>query len=331
MQNEKRVILINILIASALTLMVYAVSINLQDQVLLPDQGAAWYEWKLPNPSFWSRATAWGGYLLHQFALWAIIIKMHKAKNPATKELTRYNMQLIAVNLFFIVLHAFQSTFWYDGLAQDVSVASSQYSVIAMLVLILIMENRRRGLFFGKKAKLPKDGTRRVMDYHGFYIAWAITYTFWFHPMVGTAGHLFGFFYMFLLFAQLSLAGTRFHMNRLWIVLLEVIVLFHGTTVAILQGTGIWSMFFFGFATMFVVTQMYGLPLTRFWRIAITLLYIIAAVVTYSGFLFNKSFAMIHQVIWIPTILYGLVFVIAYAFQIPSLFMLKNKRKSSSH
>ncbi len=324
MQNEKRIILINILIAGILTILVFAVSLALRDQFLLPDQGAAWYEWKLPNPSFWSGATAWTGYLLHQFALWSIILKMHKAKKPAAKELTKYNKQLIAVNLFFIVLHAIQSYFWYDGLAQDVSVASSQYSVIAMLVLILIMENRRRGLFFGKRVRLPKDGTRRVFDYHGFYIAWAITYTFWFHPMVGTAGHLFGFFYMFLLFAQLSLAGTRFHLNRIWIVLLEVIVLFHGTTVAILQGTGIWSMFFFGFATMFVVTQMYGLPIKRPWRIAITIFYAVSALVIYSGFLFDKSLSMIHQVIWIPTILYGLVFIITYILQLPSLFKKKN-------
>lgn len=325
MNNEKRIIMINILIAGAMTLLVFAVSLPLRDQVLLPDQGAAWYEWKLPNPTFWTRATAWGGYLLHQFALWAILLKMKRTKTPASRKLTKFNKQLIAVNLAFIALHAIQSLFWYDGLAQDVSVASSQYSVIVMLVLILIMENRRRGLFFGKKVKLPKDGTRRVFDYHGFYIAWAITYTFWFHPMVGTAGHLFGFFYMFLLFTQLSLAGTRFHLNRIWIVLLEVIVLFHGTAVAILQGTGIWSMFFFGFATMFVVTQMYGLPIQKPWRIGITLFYALAAIFTYSGFLFDKSFAMIHQVIWIPTILYGLVFVIVYALQLPSRF----KRKSS--
>ncbi len=157
------------------------------------------------------------------------------------------------------------------------------------------------------------------MNIHGLYIAWAITYTFWFHPMEGTIGHLFGFFYMYLLFAQLCFAGTRFHLNKVWTLLLEVIVLFHGTTVAILQGTGIWSMFFFGFATMFVVTQLYGLRASKVTIITVTSLYVVMALVTYSGLVFDsKSFDMIHQVTWIPIILYGLVFAIVYVFQIPT-------------
>ncbi|BES66375.1 hypothetical protein SANA_28140 [Gottschalkiaceae bacterium SANA] len=320
MNKERKLIGINLAIASALTLLVFWISLSLRGQALAPDQGASWYYWKLPSPTFWTRFTAWGGYLLHQFALWYVILNMHKDKQPPSKTLTKYNKQLIAINLSFILLHAIQSFIWYDGLAQDVSVASSQYSVILMLVLVLIMENGRRGLFFGKKVKLPKEGVKRVFDYHGFYIAWAITYTFWYHPMVGTVGHLFGFFYMFLLFAQLSFAGTKFHQNKIWTFLLEIIVLFHGTTVAILQGTGIWSMFFFGFATMFIVTQMYGLPISKTWRLTVTALYALAAVITYSGFLFDKSLTMIHQVIWIPTILYGLVFLIVYTLKIPSLF-----------
>ena len=40
---------------------------------LLPDQGASWYYWKLPDPTFWSRATAWGFYLAHQIAFWGQI------------------------------------------------------------------------------------------------------------------------------------------------------------------------------------------------------------------------------------------------------------------
>ncbi|ARN73328.1 hypothetical protein [Oceanicoccus sagamiensis] len=29
--------------------------------VLPPDQGDFWYEWKLAEPTFWTRFTAWGG------------------------------------------------------------------------------------------------------------------------------------------------------------------------------------------------------------------------------------------------------------------------------
>src|SRR5689334_11110837 len=38
-----------------------------------PDAGPTDYYWKLPNPDFLSRATAWGGYFLHQISIWACI------------------------------------------------------------------------------------------------------------------------------------------------------------------------------------------------------------------------------------------------------------------
>lgn len=44
-------------------------------------------------------------------------------------------------------LHLVQTWLWYDGLAQDVPIWSSQGSVIVMLVLILFLEMPRRGLW----------------------------------------------------------------------------------------------------------------------------------------------------------------------------------------
>src|SRR5512133_3667075 len=38
----------------------------LDRSTFLPDQGASWYFWKLPNPTFWSHATAWVFYIAHQ-------------------------------------------------------------------------------------------------------------------------------------------------------------------------------------------------------------------------------------------------------------------------
>ncbi len=319
MSKTIKLIAINMSIAGVLTLIGYFVGLMVQDVVLLPDKGASWYYWKLPDPTWMSRATAWIGYILHQVSLWYVIIKMSRAKLKISESLSKYNIQLIVINTVFIFFHMVQTIFWYDGLAQDVPVASSQFSVIIMLVLILILENGRRGLFFGKKAKLPSSGTKLVFNYHGFYIAWAITYTFWYHPIVGTAGHWFGFFYMYLLFIQLSLSGTKYHFNRVWTFVLEITVLFHGTTVAILQGSGIWSMFFFGFATMFIVTQLYGLEISKAWRRGFTVFYVLFAVFVYSGVFFDKEIFMIHQVLWIPIILYALVFIIVYVLSIPSL------------
>jgi hypothetical protein len=85
-------------------------------------------------------------------------------------------------------------------------------------------------------------------------------------------------------------------------------------------------MFFFGFATMFVVTQIYGLGLSKNIIRLSTILYVIMALVTYSGFIFDKSIAMTHQVLWIPIILYALVFVIVYLAEIPSLAFKYKKR-----
>ena len=110
-----------------------------------------------------------------------------------------------------------QTQVFYDGLAQDVSIYSSQGSVILLLVVVLLMENRRRGLVFAKPAPIKRDGRADfARKYHGYLFSWAAIYTFWYHPMLNTPGHLVGFFYMFLLLLQGSLFLTRAHINRVW-------------------------------------------------------------------------------------------------------------------
>ena len=186
------------------------------------------------------------------------------------------NLWALAASAFFILLHFVQTHIWYDGLAQDVSIFSSQGSVIVLLVWILLMENSRRGMFGGKKLPIKQEIIRFARKYHGYFFAWATIYTFWYHPMVNTSGHLIGFLYMFLLLLQGSLFFTRIHVNRYWTVVLEVSVLIHGTLVAVMQGNGIWPMFAFGFAGIFVMTQMHGLGL-RPWRSGLILAVYIGA------------------------------------------------------
>ena len=101
----------------------------------------------------------------------------------------------------------------------------SFWAVALMLVWVLLMENPRRGLVFGKKIAFPKRVTSVARRYHGYYFAWATVYTFWYHPMEATSGHLIGFLYMFLLLVQGSLFFTRAHVNRWWTLFLEVAVL----------------------------------------------------------------------------------------------------------
>ena len=271
------------------------------------DQGASWYLWKLPNPTFWSRATAWGFYLLHQFSMWGLIYYAQSRLKKYSTRLHKVNYLALGVNAFFILLHVLQTHLWYDGLAQDVSIWSSQVSVIILLVWVLLMENSRRGMFFGKKLPISKEIGRVARKYHGYFFAWATIYTFWYHPTVSTSAHLIGFFYMFLLLLQGSLFFTRIHVNRWWTLAQEVAVLIHGTIVAIYQGADLWPMFAFGFGGIFVVTQMHGLNLSKWIRWGFLIAYVGSVLFIYN----DRGWAKLNEIIRIPAIDYVAVLLLA--------------------
>ena len=235
--------------------------------VLEPDRGDMWYFWQLAEPSAITRLAAWVPFSLHWIAMWYLISRARTERPQYGFGLHKFNLLAIVVNAFFILLHIIQTRIWYDGLAQDTHEATSQGSVVIMLFAIMLMENRRRGLFFGYKFKFMFAAGDVVRRYHGYYFSWAIIYTFWYHPIELTQGHLAGFAYMFLLFLQGSLFFTRFHINRWWTMSLELLFTVHGALVAwfILQKgqPGPWSMFLFGGVSLFLITQMHGLSLSR--------------------------------------------------------------------
>ena len=214
----------------------------------------------------------------------------------------------LAVNLLFSVLHVIQTHVTYDGTAQDTSILSSQGSVIVLLIWVLLMENNTRGLVFGYPAPISKELIHFARKYHGYYFSWAVVYTFWYHPAEATQGHLWGFFYTFLLLLQGSLFLTRIHLNRWWKLTLEVLVLFHGVIVAyVTQGLEMWTMFLTGFLAMFVITQMHGLRLSFAAKLVLTVSIVIPCVVIYS----NKELYRLNEPIRIPFIDYLGVFVLA--------------------
>ncbi len=293
------------------TLLIWALDQRLASIELLPDSGYAWYYWKLPSPTFWTRASSWGLYLAHQLAIWAILYHAQfRSKTRYTKGLHKFNVWALAANASFIFLHLIQTHIWYDGLAQDTSVSSSQGAVIVLLVWVLLMENNRRGQFFGRPVPFSKEVVRFARTYHGYFFAWAIIYTFWFHPMVSTLGHLIGFFYMFLLLLQGSLFYTRVHTNRWWTFVLEITVLIHGTLVAVMQGNDLWPMFLFGFAGILVVTQMYGLGLSLPIRLLILGAFVGSALFVYN----NMGWYRLNEIVRIPVIEYGSLFALAGLF-----------------
>lgn len=269
------------------------------------DQGPFWYYWILESPTWATRALAWGSYAAHQLAIWGLIYYAQTQVKTYTQGLHRVNMWALAVNAGFIVWHWLHTHLFYDKLAQDTSIFSSQGSVILMLVWIILMENKRRGMFFGKPLPFGKSVIDFAKKYHGYVFSWATVYTFWYHPAEHTQGHLIGFFYMFLLLLQGSLFLTRIHVNRWWMLTQELTVLVHGGLVAAQQVQGdltqvIWPMFAFGFGVIFIVTQMHGLGLKRWQKWLIYALFALALAFIYG----QRGWHQINEIIRVPAIEY---------------------------
>ncbi|MFC4119299.1 hypothetical protein [Nonomuraea zeae] len=305
-----RVLAAGVAASLVLTGLVWLLGQRLHGVALLPDQGASWYYWKLPEPTVWTRLSAWGGYAAHQIAFWWLIHYAQTKVGRYSSGLHPVNVVALAVNTGFVVLHLLQTQLFYDGLAQDVSIFSSQGSVILLLVAVLLMENRRRGLFFGRPAPIRAEIVAFARRYHGYLFSWAAVYTFWYHPAETTSGHLIGFMYMFLLLLQGSLFLTRAHTARWWTVTLELAVAAHGTLVAVMNSGpgGAWPMFLFGFLGVFIVTQMHGLGLGRGTRWLIGLGYAGAALTVYA---LRGQPLGVSAIVRIPAIEYLLVAVLA--------------------
>lgn len=250
---------------------------------IAPDHGNFWYYWQRADATVWSRLAAWVPYCVHQISIWFLIARARSIRPKYVFGLHPHNVWALGINAFFIVLHVFQTKITYDGLAQDTHEATSMGSVILMLLLILLMENRRRGLFFGKPAPFLNTAGDTVRRYHGYYFSWAIIYTFWYHPVEMTPGHIAGFAYMSLLLLQSSLFFTRFHVNRWWTMFLETQFVIHGSIVAWFimsrNEMGPWSMFLFGGMSVFLITQLHGLGLSARarWAIALPMVAVMAA------------------------------------------------------
>ena len=82
-----------------------------------------------------------------------------------------------------------------------------------LLVLVVILEYRERGLFFGwpvmssthkvsKAIRLNYGPVNLIRRYHGYAFAWGAIYTFWYHPMENTWGHAMGFIYTWIIMLQ---------------------------------------------------------------------------------------------------------------------------------
>lgn len=299
--------------ALALTLVIWLTAGSLASRFDIVNEKyfTFYYPWQTRNPGTMAYITAWTGYALHNILAWAVIYLAKREQPKYQPGFRWFNWAMLAINMVFIILHWIQTQLWYDGLAIAVPEVTSQGSVILMLVVILALEAPRRGLILGKKVKFHQRFMKIVREYHGYIFSWAIIYTFWYHPMENTFGHLAGFFYMFLLLAQSVLIFNRTHLNKYWTFFLETLVLVHGTTVAIYQGNQLWPMFAFGFGAMIVLTQMYGIGLNTAVRRWIWIAFLVGVSAFYA---FSGNLAGLNEVIRIPAIEFLLVAVLYLLF-----------------
>jgi hypothetical protein len=269
------------------------------------------YPWRLAEPTAISRLTAWLGYALHNLGAWVIIYLSRRESPKYAAQMRWFNWAMLVWHGLFILLHWAQSQLWYDGLAQDVPEITALGSVALMLMVVLILEAPRRGLFCGRKVGFPRQFLGIVREYHGYLFTWAIIYTFWYHPTVGTVGHLAGFFYMFLLLWQSVLLFSRAHFNKWWTLALEVLVLPHGVLVALNQGAGLWPMFGFGFGAVFILTQMHGLGWAASTKRLVYVGFVLALILSY---LLTGRLSQVHEVMRIPVLEYAVVGVLYLLF-----------------
>ena len=310
---------------------------------LNPDMGPEDYYWKLNVRDTLTMIITWTFYAAHQFSVWIVIVWAHKnyhGKKLDEKKLLAYTTMMTFILVGFTLLHLLQTQLWYDGLAQDVAILTSQGSVIIMLSILLVMQNPKRGLFFGKKEKklMRPEVSATFMKSHQLIFSWALVYTFWFHPMDSSPALLSGFFFMALLFIQMVLAYTRMHLNKWWVLIVESYVAIHATIVAIAQWVDfgsnppMWAMFLLGFLAMLIFTYIHGLGLPNWLRWSIVIAYFVFMVFVYvpQPFGFGRDFAYFLRLefLWIPIILFLIAFIAA---AIAHVYVLIRDRKSSSN
>jgi len=100
---------IAVLVSIAFTGLIWILGPNLNKyiDILLPDQGASWYYWKLPERNSTSMMIVWGLYLLHQIGSWGGIYwaQRNLKDNITSRNLSRYNLFMLSWNAVFIILH----------------------------------------------------------------------------------------------------------------------------------------------------------------------------------------------------------------------------------
>ncbi len=306
MRKEYKIFMWALFLALFISLLPIIFEPFVSDQVLATKSGPFDYFWQLKERNPLIMLMVWFWFIIHFIGNAIIFSLRRKDKTIRKGEFSKYNIYLLIFNASLIIIHIIHSIIFYDMFAQDFPSYTSQISVIIMLVMLLLIQNTKRGFIFGIKLRNQR-ALNLLYKIHGPIFLIALTYTLWFHPFINTIGHIVGFFYMYLLFIQVSYTGTKIHYNTKWVAFLESFVLFHGTSVAIFnQNSSLWSMFFFGFLFIFIGSQMYSFTRNTTFIITASIMFIILTVTYY----FSTNIININEIIKIPIIEYGLALLI---------------------
>lgn len=267
------------------------------------------YRWIAAIPRPGARASAWGGYLLHQLAMWGCIYAGQRRRLAYSDGMRPLNWVALAVNAAGVGLHLAQTRRFYDGTARDVPEGTALGSVAFLLMLTIALEAPRRGLVLGmRRPALPPELTRFARRYHGYIFSWATIYTFWYHPLEPLPAHLGGLYHTLLLFVQSALLFTRAHRDPRWTLVLELLVLPHAVITTRQNRSGYASMFLFGFLGVFVLNQMHGLGLSQRTKAWIGAAYGAAALAWYGR---PSRWQQLPKIIRVPALEYGVVALLA--------------------
>ena len=319
-----------------------------------------WYYWKLKpfEVTPWTRFLVWFCYIGHQLTIWATtyLAQLHNStktrKEKYSTRMNTFSWAALGLNMFFHLAHFVNTHTTYDSLAQDVSEASSQGSVIMLMNMVLVMEYSERGLIFGwpapkhtgkwsQKLKLPYGPVNLMRKYHGYAFSWAAIYTFWYHPMENTYGHALGFFHTWIIMLQGSLMYTNLHLNRWWRFVLEAWVLLHGGLVAVQTSkpqdlsAALWPMFVFGFAFALALSWIFILPFWKKlpnWTTSFPIVLVTAiAVAAYSQIPDSQGRMFVRlQEVWRTPAIFYLFFFICYGLIALALFIEKKIHKGET-
>merc|ERR1719401_1573357 len=97
----------------------------------------------------------------------------------------------------------------------------------------------KRGLFLGYFRSLPSCGDlvpdmiHFIRMYHGYAISFGTTYNFWYHPIEGSPGFIFGYLYQFCMILQSAFLFHPLHRNKFWTLILEMGVIPHARWISI--------------------------------------------------------------------------------------------------